>query len=37
MNITLRSIGDAVVTTDNRGRILGMNPVAQALMGWTEA
>jgi len=37
MNITLRSIGDAVVTTDNQGRILGMNPVAQALMGWTEA
>jgi len=36
-NITLRSIGDAVVTTDNQGRILGMNPVAQALMGWTEA
>ncbi len=37
MNITLRSIGDAVLTTDNQGRILEMNPVAQALMGWTEA
>ncbi len=37
LNVTLRSIGDAVVTTDDRGGVLRMNPVAQTLTGWTEA
>lgn len=33
---TLRSIGDAVVTTDSQGRVLLMNEVAQRLCGWPE-
>ncbi len=32
--ITLHSIGDAVVTTDAQGRVQYLNPVAQTLMGW---
>jgi PAS domain S-box-containing protein len=32
---TLTSIGDAVVVTDPQGRITLLNPVAQALTGWS--
>jgi len=32
--ITMRSIGDAVVSTDALGRINYMNPIAEALTGW---
>src|SRR5258708_27748034 len=32
--VTLQSIGDAVLTTDSEGRIDYMNPVAESLTGW---
>jgi two-component system cell cycle sensor histidine kinase/response regulator CckA len=34
---TLSSIGDAVLATDVHGRITYMNPIAEALTGWTLA
>ncbi len=33
----LRSIGDAVVATDREGRVNFLNPVAEALTGWSLA
>ncbi|MCK5091895.1 MAG: diguanylate cyclase, partial [Gammaproteobacteria bacterium] len=33
--VTLHSIGDAVITTDNRGVITFINPIAEGLTGWT--
>lgn len=35
--VTLHSIGDAVITTDKEGRVNYLNPVAEALTGWSEA
>lgn len=35
--VTLRSIGDAVITTDLDHRVILMNRVAETLTGWTEA
>ena len=35
--VTLRSIGDAVLSTDSEGRVTFLNPVAAALTGWTES
>jgi diguanylate cyclase (GGDEF)-like protein/PAS domain S-box-containing protein len=32
--VTLQSIGDAVITTDSDGRIDYMNPIAESLTGW---
>ena len=34
--LTLNSIGDAVITTDTNGRILMMNPNAESLTGWSN-
>ena len=36
LRITLNSIGEAVIATDNEGRVTGMNPVAEKLTGWAE-
>ncbi len=37
METTLRSIGDAVITSDLEGRVVWMNPVAERLTGWSQA
>jgi len=34
LSVTLDSIGDAVVTTDVKGNVTRMNPVAEQLTGW---
>jgi len=33
---TLYSIGDGVITTDNKGRVRRMNAIAEGLTGWKE-
>ena len=37
MRVTLASIGDAVIATDRQGKVAFLNPVAEALTGWTQA
>lgn len=36
LRVTLASIGDAVVTTDERGNVTFLNDVAQELTGWSR-
>jgi PAS domain S-box-containing protein len=36
LRVTLTSIGDGVITTDGNGKVTFLNPVAQALTGWTH-
>ena len=35
--VTLSAIGDAVLTTDNQGRITYLNPPAESLTKWTAS
>lgn len=34
--VTLRSIGDGVITTDTNGTVVSINKVAEQLTGWTQ-
>lgn len=35
--VTLSSIGDAVITTDVQGKVTYLNPVAESMTGWSSA
>lgn len=35
LRVTLKSIGDAVITTDEKGNVDWLNPVAERLTGWS--
>jgi two-component system, cell cycle sensor histidine kinase and response regulator CckA len=37
LQVTLHSIGDAVITTDAAGQVTSLNPVAEELTGWKLA
>jgi PAS domain S-box-containing protein len=37
LRMTLASIGDAVITTDQAGRVTFLNPIGEELTGWTDA
>lgn len=34
--VTLDSIGDAVITTDSKGQVNYLNPIAESMTGWTN-
>lgn len=36
LSVTFSSIGDAVIATDEKGRVRFMNPIAQAVTGWSD-
>lgn len=36
LEVTLRSVGDGVITTDVQGRVIGLNRQAEELTGWSE-
>jgi diguanylate cyclase len=37
LRVTLQSIGDAVITTNNSGQVNWMNPVAEQITGWLSS
>ncbi|TCL73300.1 PAS domain S-box-containing protein [Hydrogenispora ethanolica] len=37
LDITLKSLGEGVIATDNAGRVCLLNKVAEELTGWTQA
>ena len=37
LRITLASISDGVITTDTKGLVTFLNPVAESVTGWTQA
>jgi diguanylate cyclase (GGDEF)-like protein/PAS domain S-box-containing protein len=37
LHVTLHAIGEGVITTDAKGRVEYLNPVAEKLTGWTTA
>jgi PAS domain S-box-containing protein len=37
LEVTLSSIGDAVITTDMRGNVTFLNPIGESMTGWTLA
>jgi diguanylate cyclase (GGDEF)-like protein/PAS domain S-box-containing protein len=37
LQVTLDSIGDAVITTDVNGRVVWLNPIAERLTGWLKS
>jgi PAS domain S-box-containing protein len=37
LEVTLNSIGDGVIATDDEGRVTRLNPLAEQLTGWTQA
>lgn len=36
LRVTLQSIGDAVIAVDAQGRVEFLNPIAQAMTGWSD-
>jgi PAS domain S-box-containing protein len=36
LRVTIHSLGDAVIATDDQGRVTQLNPVAEALTGWSQ-